>query len=106
MQIKVNCDNPPALLRGIIKQITNGEIETWEIKKNKKDEYLFSHSPEQWSEKAMMKPVEKENSLVFVINWWSKNEEPENRVKGYILGRFIELLMVHFREYFNNIEID
>ena len=106
MRIKVNCDNSSVLLDKITKKITNKELETWEIKRNDKNEILFSHIPEQWKEKAMPKPYIKKDSLDFVISWWSKNGEPEKRIQGYILGRFIEILMVHFRNDFRNIEID
>jgi len=105
MKVKVNCDNPPALLRAIIRQIASEDIKTWEIKRYE-DLYLFSHSPKQWSEKAMMQASIQQSTLTFEIAWWESDNEPENAIKGYILGRFIELLMVHFREYFNDINIE
>lgn len=106
MRIRVICDDSTSLLNKIVKKISGKELETWEIKRNDKSEILFSHIPEQWKEKAMPKPYIKQNSLDFVISWWSKNAEPEKRIQGYILGRFIEILMVHFRKDFKNIEIE
>lgn len=89
----------------LIKKIEDNELKTWEILKNDKDEVLYSHIHEQWKEKAMPKPKILNDKIEFEINWWSKNVEPDEATKGYITGRFVEILMVHFRNQFTKLEI-
>ncbi len=72
---------------------------------NDKDEGLYSHSPEQWSEKALLKPYTHASKVSFTITWWSSKENPGKETSGYILGRFIEVLMVHFPNYFTRLEV-
>ncbi|MHA4875210.1 hypothetical protein, partial [Enterococcus faecium] len=62
------------------------------------------HTPEQWAEKAMLKPYIYKDRTTLKIIWWSKNDEPTMEVKGYIVGRFTEVLLVHFRNYFTKLE--
>jgi hypothetical protein len=105
MKIIAFTDNPAALKEAIDVKIIKHDLKTWEIKKNDKDEVLYSHIPEQWKEKAMLKPKILNDRIEFEINWWSANGEPDEATKGYITGRFVEILMVHFRDQFTKLEI-
>ena len=105
MKIITYTKNPKTLKSAIDKKINDKELKTWVIVKNDKNEILYSHIPEQWKEKAMPKPYIYADRIEFIIRWWNKNEEPDEGTKGYILGRFIEILMVHFRNQFTHIEI-
>jgi|688.fasta_scaffold1061102_2 hypothetical protein len=104
MKIIAYTDNPTALKNGIDKKINDNELKTWQIEKSDKKEVLYSHTPEQWNEKAMPKPKVFTNKLEFDIKWWD-NKEPDEATKGCILGRFVEILMVHFRDNFTHLEI-
>lgn len=53
----------------------------------------------------MPKPYVYDDRIEFVMNWWNKNGEPDEEIKGYILGRFVEILMVHFRSQFTYMKI-
>jgi hypothetical protein len=106
MKIIAFKSNPSTLKKAIDKKMsTPVALKTWEIKKNDKDEVLYSHIPEQWKEKAMLKPKILNDRIEFEINWWSKNGEPDEATKGYITGRFVEILMVHFKNKFTKLEI-
>lgn len=104
MTIKTYTDNPGDLNKRINKKINDGDLKTWNIVKNDKGETLYTHTPDQWNEKAMPKPSIKSDHIAFEIRWWNKNE-PDHATKGYITGRFIEILIVHFREHFTYLEI-
>ncbi|TDE03742.1 hypothetical protein [Flavobacterium hiemivividum] len=104
MIIKIYTDNPGDLNKLINKKINDGDLKTWDIIKNDKGEILYTHTPDQWNEKAMPKPSIKSDHIAFEIRWWNKNE-PDYTTKGYITGRFIEILMVHFRKHFTYLEI-
>lgn len=105
MKIIAFTNQPTALKNSINKKINDNELKTWEIVKNNENEVLYSHTPDQWKEKAMPKPYIYDNRVVFIIKWWNQNEDPDEATKGYILGRFVEILMVHFREKFTHLEI-
>ena len=53
----------------------------------------------------MPKPQVFDDRVEFQISWWNKTGEPDEAIKGYITGRFIEILMVHFRDQFTKLEI-
>jgi hypothetical protein len=104
MKIIAYTNTPNALKNAIDKKINDKELKTWEIVKSDKKEVLYSHIPEQWREKAMPKPEIFKNKVEFNIRWWD-DKKPEESTKGYILGRFVEILMVHFRDKFTHLEI-
>lgn len=104
MKIIAYTNTPTVLKNAIDKKIKDNELKTWEIVRNDKNEILYSHIPEQWREKAMPKPYVFENTVEFRVSWW-KNAKPDEAAKGYILGRFVEILMVHFRDRFTHLEI-
>lgn len=106
MKIKANSKNPQKLVNAIDKAIQDDDLKTWGIVHNDKKETLYSHTPEQWNEKAMLKPYVKEDYVLFVVSWWKKNGEPDEETQGYILGRFIEILMVNFKDHFDSLEIN
>jgi hypothetical protein len=104
MRIDALTDSPQKLVDAINKAIKDGDLKTWKRVENNKQETLYSHTPEQWAEKAMLKPKVHSDKATFLIAWWSKNDEPTLEVKGYVLGRFTEVLMVHFTSYFTKLE--
>ena len=53
----------------------------------------------------MPKPYIYDNRTKFKIRWWNRNGELDEATKGYIIGRFTEILMVHLRKQFTHLEI-
>lgn len=105
MRIDAITNEPQQLVNAINKAIKEGDLKTWSKLVINKDETLYSHIPEQWNEKAMPKPHIHNDKVRFSMAWWNKNEEPTEATKGYVLGRFVEILMVHFRDRFAHLEI-
>lgn len=105
MKIEALTDKPQDLVNAINKMMEDDELLTWKKVANAKGEVLYSHTPSQWNETAMPKPHVKDDRVSFVITWWKKNGEPEESVKGYILGRFTEILIVHFKDHFSKLEV-
>lgn len=103
MKIIVHTKSAKSLFDAINNKIEKKELKTWEIVKNAKNQKLYNHTPEQWSNTALIKPLQHEKGLELGINWWV-GKEPDEATKGYILGRFTEILMVHFRKYFDFLE--
>lgn len=104
MRIEAITDEPQKLVNAINKAIKDGDLKTWSKLVSKNDETLYSHTPEQWNEKAMPIVHIHEDKFKFSMTWLAKNEEPAEATKGYILGRFTEVLMVHFKNHFTHLE--
>lgn len=105
MQIIIHTKDADVLFKAINVKIRKGELKTWEIKLNKENKVLYNHTPEQWSEKILLKPNEHNNGLKIITAYWSNKSAPDEATKGYIIGRFIEILMVHFRSHFSKLEV-
>ena len=94
------------LLTAINKKIKNGELKTWELKEHgKQEDVLYNHTPDQWSGRVLLKPTDHEKGLEVFTTRWSTSPEPDEAAKGYIIGRFVEVLMVHFRTNFDLLEV-
>ena len=104
MRIEAITEEPQKLINAINKAIKDEDLKTWTKIVDKKDEILYSHLPQQWNEKAMLKPNIQKDKVRFSMVWWDKNEQPTDETKGYILGRFTEVLMVHFKNYFTHLQ--
>lgn len=88
------------------KDVNKTEIKTWGIKKNDKNEDLLVHT-DQWEEKCCLElKANNKNDEVFVkFYYWSSfpEEQRSDADNRYLLGRFTELLFVHFRNFFNQV---
>lgn len=104
MKIIVHSGRAHLLLDRLKSKIGSNEIKTWEIKKIQ-DGIIYNHIPDQWSDKALIKPIECGYGLEFEIVWWKGKVEPDDDTKGYIIGRFTEILMVHCRDLFEFLKI-
>jgi hypothetical protein len=104
MKIEALTDNPQQLIAAIEKALKEGDLKTWKRVANSSGETLYTHTPEQWVDKVLLKPSALRDRARFTINWWSNRDEPTVEIKGYVIGRFTEVLMVHFRNYFSKLE--
>lgn len=100
MKIIAFTDNAQPLIKLINEKIDSKKNGTWKYKKDE-EAIIYSHT-NQW--KNIVKPCFYNDRVEFEIVCREKNEE-HLESKGYITGRFVELLMVHFRNQFTNLEI-
>jgi hypothetical protein len=96
MAIYVTTDNPDKLLTNIIDKIKEKTIQTWTIDSAGD----FTHAS-QWKEKAWFRPKTIDGKLVFGIIG-RKDEKMKKLLYGVYHGRFAEMLLSHFD---NDIEI-
>jgi len=97
MAIIIKTTNPTQLLALIKKEIDNGKIETWSY-----DSYGdFTHTPDQWKNKAWLRPAIYSGELRFGI-LDPKDIELSIVVYGVYHGRFIEMLLSHFDKNFSD----
>lgn len=97
----ISNNNATNLLKSIKVQIDKGRIVTW--KYDKEDD--FTHSADQWEEKAWIYPTIVSNQET---HWKLKKPEGKNLdivVRSVYLGRFSEMLINHFENQIESIEI-
>ena len=109
MQIIIHTDDAKKLSSTMLEKMKD-ELETWSVTKDKKGYNIYFHSTKsrQWENVLYMKPYiynERNEKLFFGVT--EIDGEPlefENEF-GYLMGRFVEILIVHFSEEYNRIEI-
>lgn len=95
MAIRIFCDNPRKLLTEIRSAIENEEITTWKVDSDGD----FTHAPEQWRNKAWLRPRILDDRILFNI-LGSKTRTLSRVTYGVYHGRFIEMLLSHFDKEF------
>ena len=100
--IKVNTTNPSNLETLVDKAIKDGSIKTWEIQIHDDVKY-YTHTPEQWRQKAYLRPYQANNMWQLYLVW-PKVSNKEKAVSGVYHGRFIEMLCTHFANNFADID--
>lgn len=123
MEYKVYCENAANLINtifGCFKKIDqNGNrvkvdpqgktIDTWDFTTNRQDEERLIHTTQQWEKKGCLKLTASDNNECILVefHYWSKfKEEDRNGDEDkYYLGRFTELILVHFYLQIDSVEI-
>lgn len=96
MAVRVFSENPRSLLAKVKASIKDGSIETWSVDSDGD----FTHTPEQWRNRAWFRPVASEDKIVFNI-LGPKSKAISREVYGIFHGRLIEMLLTHFDQEFN-----
>lgn len=104
MRIEVITDTPAQLVDGINKAILYQVVQTWKTVENDEQGVLYAYIPDQWDGTALLKPCIYRNKVSFRVTWSTTNAEPRRDVKGYITGRFTEMLLVHFPKFYSRLE--
>lgn len=86
-----------------------GAIDTWDITSTDKDVEVLIHTTQQWEEKGCLSLIASKNNdyvLVKFYYWSSFKEKDRNGdEENYYLGRFTELVLVHFYSLMDKVEI-
>lgn len=118
MKYIIQASNTDSLIKLIIKCIEqkkdeeNKTIDTWKIIKKDKNESLIVHNTGQWENKGVIVlkkiPNDNENIIIDVsFHYWINciEEERTEDDEKYLLGRFTELILVHFWNKIISVEI-
>jgi len=89
--ISLTTSNPQGLLGAMKKAIDDGHVTTWKYDTDGD----FTHWPEQWRQKAWLRPKVVAGELQFGI-LFPKNQQATKEVYAVYHGRFIEMAMAHF----------
>lgn len=109
MQIIIHTDDAKKLSSKISNSIKNN-LETWELKKDKKGYNIYYHSTKskQWENELYIKPYidnNRKEKLYFKITEIDGDPLDFENEFGYLMGRFMEVLIVHFSDDYNEIKI-
>ncbi len=96
MAIIVKTPKPADLLKAIKSAIDKEEIDTWSYDRDGD----FTHTPNQWKNKAWLIPKVYDGELRFGI-LPPTDVELSKVIYGVYHGRFIEMLLNHFDEKFS-----
>ena len=96
MAVRVFSENPKSLLMRVKAAIDDGSIETWSVDADGD----FTHTPEQWRNRAWFRPVISEDKIVFNI-LGPKSKPISRTVYGIYHGRLIEMFLTHFDQKFS-----
>lgn len=83
-------------------------IATWQCVETDASERVLVHTTDQWAEKGCIaiKHDISHNELQVRFHYWDSCPERDNADDKYMLGRFTELLLVHFSYFVDKIVIE
>lgn len=87
----------------------NGKgIVTWQVAETDGSEKVLVHTNDQWAEKGCiaLKLVQERNELQVRFYYWDSYKERSVDDDKIILGRFTELILVHFSYFVDKVSIE
>ena len=123
MEYKIYCKNAKSLINTIFgcfkKKDEDGNrvkidpqgvaIDTWDFKTTDEGEEVLIHTTQQWDKKGCISLTESEDNDYVQVSfyYWSsfKKEKWNGDEDKYYLGRFTELILVHFYPQIERVEI-
>lgn len=83
-------------------------IATWKCVETDGSDNVFVHTKDQWAEKGCiaLKQVPGRNELQVRFHYWDSWEDRNNEDDKIMLGRFTELLLIHFSYFVDKIIIE
>jgi len=87
----------------------NGKgIATWQCVEIDAGERVLVHTTDQWAEKGCItiKQDSVRNEVQVNFHYWDSCEDRNNDDDKYMLGRFTELILVHFSYYIDKIVLE
>ena len=87
----------------------NGKgIVTWQVAETDGNDKVLVHTTDQWAEKGciVLKQEPEHNVLQVRFHYWDSCKEQSNDDEKILLGRFTELLLVHFSYFVDKITIE
>lgn len=108
MKITLHTSSVDQLSKTIKNKILN-ELPTWGKREDTDGYTLYYHSTKsgQWEEDLFIKPFQnvERNRLNFYITKLDGHKIDFEPSFGYLMGRFVEILIVHFSDQFEKLEI-
>lgn len=97
MALYFKTNNPERLLLELEKALKEGRIVTW----SRDIDGDFTHTPDQWKNKAWLRPKKEDGQLKFIIIK-QQGINLSSQVYAVYHGRFIESMLTHCDKFFTN----
>ena len=83
-------------------------IATWQCVETDAGERVLVHTTDQWAEKGCitLKNDSLHSEILVRFHYWDSCEDRSNDDYKYMLGRFTELILVHFSYFIDKINIE
>ena len=104
MKIKIPTKSASALKKKIFDAVEDETLKTWVLRRSQEGYIYLTHKPEQWYDKAILSFITTDNALEIHVTHWTGIQQ-DLAVDGYYLGRFIEVLLVHFSADYQYFEV-
>ena len=106
MKLIIHTNDPFGLKEKIVSDVENGNLSTWELRTNIKDDKLLTHSGDQWVDKVLLRltPDEDKHIINVETRHWSNVPQPTKEEYGTVLGRFCERLFVQYSTIIDSFE--
>lgn len=115
MTYEIYTDNAEELIKTIFTfckektDLKGNSIDTWAVVKTKDGTKVLIHKTDQWEDKCNIHLDASEDNDVVIVSprYWSRfpKELRSGTEFGFVLGRFTELLLIHFKDKYSSIEI-
>lgn len=112
MRYIIYAEDAQRLKDEIIYRVSNSEdkkgcsIDTWSIY-NINNDIVIEHTTGQWENKGclLLKVNDDNNKILVTFKYYNScsDEDVSENDEGYILGRFSELLLVHFQGEYHHV---
>ena len=114
MNYNIHTPNAVKLKKEILDSVlagadSNGKgIDTWKCVETEANDKVLVHTTDQWEEKGCitLKHNTSHNELKVRFHYWDTCEDRSNDDDKIMLGRFTELVLVHFSYYIDEISIE
>lgn len=114
MNYIIHTPNAVKLKNEIIDSVMTGadasgkDIVTWKCVETEANDKVLVHTTAQWAEKGCitLKHNTSHNELKVRFHYWDSWEDRSNDDDKYMLGRFTELVLVHFSYFIDKIVIE
>lgn len=118
MEYEITTVNASQLIETIFDCVANGldpqenRIETWNIRRIGGNQRYLIHTTDQWEQKGCLELQVKNNSdnrvVKIIFHYWRDfpNNERNGKEDKYYLGRFTELMLVHFENMYQRIKVE
>src|SRR6266496_3320238 len=99
MAVTIDVTNPTALLRAIIAKVDQQAVVGW-----MSDGESFTLTAPEWSSKAWLRPFPQTEQLVLGLVP-SEGQEMSKELYAAYHGRLVEMLLTHFSDMMNAVEV-
>ena len=114
MNYIIHTPNAVRLKKEILESVSNSadakgnDIRTWKCVETEANDKVLVHTTDQWGKKGCitLKHNTSHNELKVRFHYWDSCEDRSNDDDKIMLGRFTELVLVHFSYFIDKITIE